>query len=80
MRAADNLAKGLFEQEKVEELLKPKMFVLQGTKKNVFISFRFLRRKLLCSHVALKKHQSLQFASCIPPAVNDCFRGGLFID
>lgn len=83
MRAAGNLAKGLFEQEKVEELLKQKVFILRETKnkkKKVLIVFRFLRRRLLCSHVALNKHQSLRFASCIQPAVNDCFRGGLYID
>lgn len=42
VRAADNLAKGLFEQEKVEELLKPKMFVLQGTKKMSLLVLDFL--------------------------------------
>lgn len=42
MRAADNLAKGLFEQEKVEELLKLKMFILQGTKKTSLLVLDFL--------------------------------------
>lgn len=42
MRAADNLAKGLFEQEKVEELLKLKMFILQGTKKMSLLVLDFL--------------------------------------